>query len=854
MKHIFPFVNGMERLEEEGLAIRVDGIWAEFDSASPRLELVELLKEKGLYSEPQKVRIPAEIDCPVCAKKIENGLARNPKVEKASFSLTGKLLTVVGYLSEEEIRKEALAIDDEIVFLDGQGQSRLVIAASVDCPNCARRIEEGLKRHDRIRSASFELNSSKLVVDTSLSEDEVKKLVTSLDKDVVFPDHKRRRLLVLDADIDCPTCAHKIEQELMHVDGIFGASFDFRRKKLKVDTLLEEEKVKAEARRIDQDIVFQEKKKKEKADFLLIRVILSAVILVLAFLTGIKEIAVLAFLASGYDVVFKAVRNLFKGRIFDENFLMTIATLGALFISSYEEAAGVMIFYQIGEMFQKRALGRSRRNIEELLDLTEETVTLVTGDELRSTSVEDVQEKDVILVRPGEKISLDGEILEGASSLDEKAITGESLSRNVGVGDKVSSGSVNNEGVLKIKVTSRYEDSTASKIVRLVKESEEKKAGSELFITRFARYYTPLVCLVTLLTIAIPTLLLGQDPETWLYRGLMLLVISCPCALVLSVPLSYFASIGAFAKKGILVKNSETVERLSRTDVIAFDKTGTLSEGSFSIVRVEALECNEQELLDIASSIERMSNHPIARAIVEAHKGSLQVESFKEIPGSGVEAVIGQACYKVGRSLDYSGTGVEVVVEKDGRRLGSIILEDRIKDNASAVMSRLKDLGIRNLVMLSGDRRGNAEYLASKAGIKDVRAPLKPEEKLEEIERLLDSSKVLVYVGDGINDSPSLMRADVGISMGCMGSDAAIEASDAVITHDNLDAIPTAIRISRKTERIVKENIIFSIAIKLAIMVLGILGLANMWMSVFADTGVALIATLNAMRALKVDK
>ncbi|WP_300344319.1 heavy metal translocating P-type ATPase [uncultured Oscillibacter sp.] len=587
----------------------------------------------------------------------------------------------------------------------------------------------------------------------------------------------------------------------------------------------------------------------------------------------------------GWDVLWKAVRNILNGQVFDENFLMALATVGAFATGEYAEAVFVMLFYQTGELFQDYAVGKSRQSIAALMDIRPDTANLEAGDgSLEEVDPEDVEAGAVIVVRPGERVPLDGEVLEGASALDTAALTGESVPRDVGVGDAVISGCVNQSGLLRVKVTKPCEESTVSKILDLVENAGEKKAASENFITRFARYYTPCVVLAALALFLLPTAALALIPPAsqpaflagtawtgWLHRALIFLVISCPCALVISVPLSFFGGIGGAGKCGILVKGSNYLELLSRAETVVFDKTGTLTQGSFTVTALHpARDFGEADLLEYAALAESWSSHPISLSLRKAWGKEIdsgRVTDVEEIAGHGITAKVDGKAVCAGNSrlmeregarwepCDLPGTIVHVTVE--GAYAGHILISDLPKPEAKTLVEGLKAAGVKKTVMLTGDAEAAAKAVARELGIDEYHAQLLPADKVERVEGLLAAKSpgaALAFVGDGINDAPVLTRADIGIAMGALGSDAAIEAADIVLMDDDPAKIATAMRISRKTLRIVKQNIWFALGVKGAVLLLGAFGVATMWEAVFADVGVAFLAILNAMRCLRVDE
>lgn len=600
--------------------------------------------------------------------------------------------------------------------------------------------------------------------------------------------------------------------------------------------------------------------------------ILFAVGMVLHYLIGVSEwvdLAVFgaAYLIVGYDVLLKAARNIGRGNFLDENFLMAIATLGAFAIMMFPEAAAVMLFFQVGEWFEKLAVGKTRKSISDLMDIQPEFAHVIRDGRKETVDPEEVSVGETIEILPGEKVPLDGKVVSGNSSLDTKALTGESVPRDVGPGDDLVSGTVNLISVLTVEVTKEYEDSTVAKVLELVEDSVSRKAPAEKFITKFARYYTPAVVTAALVTVAVPTIL-GYDFTTWLYRALTFLVVSCPCALVISVPLSYFCGIGAASRMGVLIKGASYMETMSRIHAVVFDKTGTLTKGSFEISKVHSLENDEDGLVDMAAAAESVSNHPISKSIRDAGKGSVdanRVSSAEEVAGKGVRATIDGSEVIVGNHRLMNDHGIEycreevagtnIHVARDGRYLGHIVVSDIVKDDAGSAVAALKSMDVKDTVMLSGDAERICKDVGGRLGIDTICSELLPGDKTAELERVMSEcppGKAVAFVGDGINDAPSLARADVGIAMGGLGSDAAIEAADVVIMDDAPSKIPQCIRLSRKVNRIVYENIVFALAVKFGIMFLTLLGCADMWLAVFGDVGVTIIAVINAMRCMHV--
>ena len=594
----------------------------------------------------------------------------------------------------------------------------------------------------------------------------------------------------------------------------------------------------------------------------------------------------------GWDILYKAVRNIKNGQVFDENFLMAVATIGAFGVNEYSEAVAVMLFYQVGELFQSYAVNRSRQSITDLMDICPEYANIEEDGQLKQVDPDDVEVGDIIVIKPGEKIPLDGKVVFGESMVDTSALTGESVPRRVKEGDDLVSGCVNGNGLLRAEVTKEFDDSTVAKILELVENASSKKAHVENFITRFARYYTPAVVIGAVVLAVIPPLFAGQSWAEWVRRACTFLVISCPCALVISVPMSFFSGIGAASKKGVLVKGSNYLEIMSKLHTVVFDKTGTLTKGEFKVARIYSVDEEadtagngenesgesaengtdprsekQRKVLELAALAESYSDHPISRSIRDAWGKKLdqsRVSDAQEISGHGVKVKIDGKMVLAGNGklMDEKGIsytecdsiGTVVYVAEDGRFLGSIVIADGIKDGVKDAIQRLKRAGVSKTVMLTGDRRNVAEAVAKEIGLDEVHAQLLPGDKVDAVESLmkfLPESKKLAFVGDGINDAPVLSRADVGIAMGSMGSDAAIEAADVVLMDDDPGKIADIVRISRKTMGIVMQNIVFALGVKFVVLAMGAFGVANMWEAVFADVGVSVIAILNAMRALK---
>ena len=582
-----------------------------------------------------------------------------------------------------------------------------------------------------------------------------------------------------------------------------------------------------------------------------------------------NAIFIASYIIVGFEIVKKAIRNIVRGKVFDENFLMTIATLGAFGIGEFPEAVAVMLFYQVGELFQSYAVDKSRKSISSLMDIRPDFANVYRNEKIEKVNPDEVKIGEVIIVKPGEKVPLDGNIVEGKTALDTKALTGESMPREVREGDDILSGCINLNGVIKIEVKKEYGESTVSKILDLVENASSKKSKSENFITKFARYYTPIVVIIALLLAIIPPIVMDNATfSDWIYRALSFLVVSCPCALVISIPLSFFGGIGGASKMGVLIKGSNYLEALSNTEITVFDKTGTLTKGVFEVQKVNAIGISEEELLKIAAYAENYSNHPISKSIKQAYKKEIdekQIANYEELAGLGVAARIEEQDVLVGNEKLMKEKGIQfekcnevgtiLYIAIKGKYAGYILISDTIKEDAKSTIQELKKNHIKQTVMLTGDKKEVGESVAKEIGIDMVYTELLPDGKVKKVEDLLKTKSEkgkLAFVGDGINDAPVLALADIGMAMGGLGADSAIEAADIVIMTDEPSKIVKAIKLSKKTMRIVKENIIFAIGVKVFVLILAALGISTMWQAVFADVGVSVIAILNALRALRV--
>ena len=611
---------------------------------------------------------------------------------------------------------------------------------------------------------------------------------------------------------------------------------------------------------------------KKKSFKIIISLILFLIAMIINFDNELinKCIFIIAYIIVGLEIVRKALRNIFRGKVFDENFLMTVATVGAFGIGEFPEAVAVMLFYQVGELFQSYAVDKSRKSIASLMDIRPDYANIEKDGKVLKVDPDDVNIGDIIIIKPGEKVPLDGTVIEGNTSIDTKALTGESLPREATPGDEILSGSINISGLVKVKVSKEYGESTVSKILDLVENASSKKSKSENFITKFAQYYTPIVVIIAVLLVVVPVIFFGGEFSDWIYRALSFLVVSCPCALVISIPLSFFGGIGGASKMGILIKGSNYLEAIASTEIIVFDKTGTLTEGIFEVQKINPKDIDENDLLENAAYAECYSNHPISLSIKRAYGKQIdksKIKSTEELSGRGIVAIINGKNVLVGNEKLLNENNIEfeknndigtiLYVAIDNKYVGNIVIADKIKEDAKDSIMSLKKSNIKQAVMLTGDRKAVGENVAGILGIDKVYTELLPDGKVEKVEELLKEKSEkgkLAFVGDGINDAPVLALADIGIAMGGLGADSAIEAADIVLMTDEPSKIVDTIRLSKKTMKIVKENIIFAISIKVLVLILSAIGISTMWEAVFADVGVSIIAILNALRVLNVKK
>ena len=695
--------------------------------------------------------------------------------------------------------------------------------------------------------------------------------------------NKEKLQLTLEG-LNCANCARKIEEKVSRMEGVKESNLNFTTTTLNVELekKVKEEHVINEIKKIVEALEPHVKVEKKvygkatikKAKFTVKSTLIIGAVLYLFAVIGDFQgtLGLILFGASylliGGEVVLTAIKNIAKGQVFDENFLMTVATIGAFTINQYPEAVAVMLFYEIGETIQGYAVNKSRSSISSLMDIRADYANLIINGKEKKVSPETVKVEDVILVKPGEKVPLDGVVIEGESFIDTSVLTGESVPRKIVTNDEILSGGINTSGLVKVKVTKKFGESTVSRILEMVENAASKKADTEKFITKFAKVYTPIVVVLAILIAVIPSIFIKDALfSTWLYRALVFLVVSCPCALVVSVPLGFFAGIGGASKKGVLVKGSNYLELLKDLETVVFDKTGTLTEGVFSVTEINTNGIDKEKLIEVAAMAESFSNHPIAISIIKEYGKEIDkevIKEYKEILGRGIKALINNEEVLVGNSklmnefnilyneVDSIGTVVYCAI--NGEFKGSIVISDKIKENAAEALVNLKKAGVKKTVMLTGDNKKTAYKVGEKINIDEVHSELLPLDKVKEVEEIMKRSNKngkLAFVGDGVNDAPVLARADIGIAMGGIGSDAAIEAADIVLMKDDINALVDAINVSKKTNKILWQNIVFALGIKILVMVLGTFGIANMWTAVFADVGVTIIAIINSTRCFR---
>lgn len=734
----------------------------------------------------------------------------------------------------------------------------------LDCANCARKIEERINKESYVDFAELNFMLKKLTVkvnDEALGEEETRerleKLADAIEKGTRFYSEDDEQYEE-DEDETCDEEACRYHEGHEHHHHGEDTHEDHHHEEVQHETHKhqhEEEHSKEDKRAIKHK---SEKKLSEQVER--IALIVGLIVFAIGLATDIDLLLIIAYICVGYDIIWQAAKNLLRGSVLDENFLMTIATIAAFAIAEYPEAVAVMVFYKIGEFMQSKAVSYSRKEIAKAMDIRPDFARIIKDGNAVIVAPNQVKVGNILEVRPGEKLPLDGVIVKGETLLDTSILTGESALVVAKAGDEILSGCINKEGLIEVKVTKSFKNSTVSKILELIEHATSKKSKSENFITKFAKWYTPIVVLLAILTAVVPSLITGNWHE-WIYTSITFLVISCPCAIVVSVPLGFFAGLGAAAQDGVLVKGSNYLEAICTVDTIVLDKTGTITKGKFGVTEVIEAKGNREEILHLAASLEQSSNHPIAKSIVESYKGKIDVAitDVKEVSGQGMMGHLDGKLILVGNDKLMANHGVAIKVANrlgshiyvavDKTYLGCIVVADQIKEDSKEAIAKLKANGIKKVVMLTGDKKEIAEEVGRAVGVDEVHAELLPQDKVAELEKYLSQGKV-AFVGDGINDAPVLARADVGIAMGGVGSDAAIEASDIVLMTDELSAISRLLKSARRTRIIVTQNIIFALGVKVIVLLLGLIGMANMWLAVFADVGVSLIAVINSIRAL----
>ena len=858
-----------------------------------------------------KVYLLKGLDCPNCSAKIEKEVGELGGVASSTVNLMNQTLTVQAGTSVATSLLDTVTTivhshepDVEVSEKTEPAVTKVYLLKGLDCPNCSAKIEKEVGELDGVTSSTVNLMNQTLTVQAGTSVatsllDTVTTIVHSHEPDVEVSEKTEPAVtkVYLLKGLDCPNCSAKIEKEVGELDGVTSSTVNLMNQTLTVqagtsvaaslldtvttivhshepDVEVSEKQLEATApvKKDEKAAVYNDEDKKRT-----IRLAVGAVVYaigmaltVFAKLPTLAELAflIVAYVILGWDVVWQAVKNITRGQVFDEHFLMSVSTIGAFAIGEYPEAVTVMLFYQVGEFFQSLAVKRSRKSISDLMDIRPDSATVKRNGVLQVVSPESVAVGEIIVVKPGEKIPLDGIVVDGESMLDTKALTGESVPRSIRKGDEALSGCINQSGLLTLKVTKSFGESTVSKITDLVENASARKAPTENFITTFARYYTPVVVGMAAVLAIIPPLVLGGGWSEWLRRGFVFLIVSCPCALVISIPLTFFGGIGAASKRGVLVKGSNYLEALNKVSVVVFDKTGTLTKGVFEVANIiPAAGYQKEQVLEYAAQAESYSNHPIAKSILATYGKPIdqkQFSGFEEISGHGISVMVqgkkvlaGNSKLMESEKIAYAAcdaAGTKCYVAADGSYVGCILIADEVKPDSKCAIAELKKIGVEKTVMLTGDDERIGKSVADELGLDAYYAQLLPDQKVEKLE-MLDKQKrqgsKLAFVGDGINDAPVLARADVGIAMGGLGSDAAIEAADVVLMTDEPSKLVEAIDVAKATKRIVMQNIVIALGIKSVFLVLGALGMAGMWEAVFGDVGVTIIAVLNAMRILK---
>ena len=858
-----------------------------------------------------KVYLLKGLDCPNCSAKIEKEVGELGGVASSTVNLMNQTLTVQAGTSVATSLLDTVTTivhshepDVEVSEKTEPAVTKVYLLKGLDCPNCSAKIEKEVGELDGVTSSTVNLMNQTLTVQAGTSVatsllDTVTTIVHSHEPDVEVSEKTEPAVtkVYLLKGLDCPNCSAKIEKEVGELDGVTSSTVNLMNQTLTVqagtsvaaslldtvttivhshepDVEVSEKQLEATApvKKDEKAAVYNDEDKKRT-----IRLAVGAVVYaigmaltVFAKLPTLAELAflIVAYVILGWDVVWQAVKNITRGQVFDEHFLMSVSTIGAFAIGEYPEAVAVMLFYQVGEFFQSLAVKRSRKSISDLMDIRPDSATVKRNGVLQVVSPESVAVGEIIVVKPGEKIPLDGIVVDGESMLDTKALTGESVPRSIRKGDEALSGCINQSGLLTLKVTKSFGESTVSKITDLVENASARKAPTENFITTFARYYTPVVVGMAAVLAIIPPLVLGGGWSEWLRRGFVFLIVSCPCALVISISLTFFGGIGAASKRGVLVKGSNYLEALNKVSVVVFDKTGTLTKGVFEVANIiPAAGYQKEQVLEYAAQAESYSNHPIAKSILATYGKPIdqkQFSDFEEISGHGISVMVqgkkvlaGNSKLMESEKIAYAAcdaAGTKFYVAADGSYVGCILIADEVKPDSKCAIAELKKIGVEKTVMLTGDDERIGKSVADELGLDAYYAQLLPDQKVEKLE-MLDKQKrqgsKLAFVGDGINDAPVLARADVGIAMGGLGSDAAIEAADVVLMTDEPSKLVEAIDVAKATKRIVMQNIVIALGIKSVFLVLGALGMAGMWEAVFGDVGVTIIAVLNAMRILK---
>ena len=858
-----------------------------------------------------KVYLLKGLDCPNCSAKIEKEVGELGGVASSTVNLMNQTLTVQAGTSVATSLLDTVTTivhshepDVEVSEKTEPAVTKVYLLKGLDCPNCSAKIEKEVGELGGVASSTVNLMNQTLTVQAGTSVatsllDTVTTIVHSHEPDVEVSEKTEPAVtkVYLLKGLDCPNCSAKIEKEVGELDGVTSSTVNLMNQTLTVqagtsvaaslldtvttivhshepDVEVSEKQLEATApvKKDEKAAVYNDEDKKRT-----IRLAVGAVVYaigmaltVFAKLPTLAELAflIVAYVILGWDVVWQAVKNITRGQVFDEHFLMSVSTIGAFAIGEYPEAVAVMLFYQVGEFFQSLAVKRSRKSISDLMDICPDSATVKRNGVLQVVSPESVAVGEIIVVKPGEKIPLDGIVVDGESMLDTKALTGESVPRSIRKGDEALSGCINQSGLLTLKVTKSFGESTVSKIIDLVENASARKAPTENFITTFARYYTPVVVGMAAVLAIIPPLVLGGGWSEWLRRGFVFLIVSCPCALVISIPLTFFGGIGAASKRGVLVKGSNYLEALNKVSVVVFDKTGTLTKGVFEVANIiPAAGYQKEQVLEYAAQAESYSNHPIAKSILATYGKPIdqkQFSDFEEISGHGISVMVqgkkvlaGNSKLMESEKIAYAAcdaAGTKFYVAADGSYVGCILIADEVKPDSKCAIAELKKIGVEKTVMLTGDDERIGKSVADELGLDAYYAQLLPDQKVEKLE-MLDKQKrqgsKLAFVGDGINDAPVLARADVGIAMGGLGSDAAIEAADVVLMTDEPSKLVEAIDVAKATKRIVMQNIVIALGIKSVFLVLGALGMAGMWEAVFGDVGVTIIAVLNAMRILK---